>query len=759
MAKKQIEKKPAPAEDKLSAYSPILLVLPLIWGGIVLYNNLKVYPVNPNFIGNFLSSDPEFGIASFFYLFSYFKEIGVAALMLVSAYGIGRFIAGAFKLVFDPAEEFVFSSAIGLTAVIYFTLLCGSLSLLYKLPLAALLLAGLFAAFREFMANKAKFKLNLSLSKTSFLVKILGLIAFVVFLFVLIGALSPETFYDSMKYHLGVPKYWLMHNNTHPIQNFEYSYYPVNIHLLYTVALMFGNEITAKMIHFMFGALTSLLIYQWCKKNFTKETGVASVFIFVTIPLVPVVMWKTSIELGLAFFETLAALSFVYYLTCAEGEKKQWMILAAVFCGTAMGGKYLSIYSLISISAVFIIYQAVKKADIKKIILNTGILATLAIIFVLPYLIRNYVSTGVMTYPYQFSFKSDVTALMREKPLLLADPGIPDRSFKYFSTLPWEIAMGRKTQEPFSGAILLLCLPLPFLFRKTDKKIKLLAYYCLAYYLCWFLVRTYFRYLVPLTPTLGIVFAYYIIAGISRSKFAKSLFMVMLLILGLSSLTFTTQILRGSMDPLRVVFGHQSKRDYLFTQRQSYPSPYYGVIDWANNNLPKDSTILFLGECRGFHSERKFITYTLSDYCPLIQWTDKCRNADDLYAVTKEKGVTHILLNMSEGTRLAVYDGLHFEAGELRIFAQFWQKYVKEIYRDIGDISIPQQGISSMKTQQPEWWAGYSSNPNNYVYLYEIMTVEDAVKPHQPPRNFFLEPQLYSKERWLKIQEGWNTSK
>jgi hypothetical protein len=235
-------------------------------------------------------------------------------------------------------------------------------------------------------------------------------------------------------------------------------------------------------------------------------------------------------------------------------------------------------------------------------------------------------------------------------------------------------------------------------------------------------------------------------------RYARNFLMAAVILVGVSNLVFTVSIELTSMNPWGVVKGAQSKAEYLSAMRPSYPNPYYGVAEWINRNLPENSTVMLLGEYRGFYFERKFETQTVVDHTSLVLMLKEARNADDLYDALGKKGITHILLSIPEGRRLASYDTLDFEPSQMKVLIQFWNRYITEVHRDIGDLSLPQQGIYSMRKQQPEWWQRYSSDPNNYIYLYEILSREDSQKPHIVPLNRFLTPELYPPARWEQLK-------
>src|SRR3989339_1641197 len=751
MKKNRQKQQPSKPEAAPSAvlFHPLLLVPFLVWGYFVLANYLKPYPAGFNFGGMFFFGAENVSLMNIFNLLSYVPHFLFAAFLFVSAFGLGRFALNVFKISSLEEGEYIYSTALGLCLIIYSTLLIGSLGLLYKPLVLILPVFGAVYAFAKASVNKPV--LSFSVSKIPFLMKILLLIVAAELVFTLIGSLANETFYDSLKYHIGVPHYWILNHKISAIPNFEYSYYPVNIHLLYMLGLMFGNDITAKLIHYAFGILSAAAIYQWSRKRFSNETGVMAVLIFFSVPFVYMVMWKTAIELGLAFFETMAVLSFINFLTEAPEKKTRWAVLSALFCGTAIGGKYLSVYSLIAIVAAAAVYFIAKKQVSKRNLYYAGLIVFVSLFLVAPYLVRNQILTGKFAYPYNIGFKSEITASLRDVQVDFNDPPKPDRTIRNFLTLPWSLTMGAKTQEPLSGALLLLFVPFIFLFRNSDEKIKSLLIYCGVYYFLWFYVRTYFRYIVPLMPALSIAIAYFLTVP-KLSKYFKFIALSALTVLFVSILNLLVMTEAATMDPLRVVLGLESKKYYLSTSRPSYPTPYYQSLEWANLNLPDGSRIMFLGECRGYYSANKFITHTLSDYNPLVVMASRANNGDELYKLLKAEGVTHLLFNVPEARRIASYDMFHFEPKDLKVVLQFWDKYVAQLYAEPGDMAAPQQGIHSMKKQQAQWWSQYSAMPQNSVYIYRIMDSEEASKPHRPPLNFFLDKEIYSADRWKRFE-------
>jgi hypothetical protein len=73
---------------------------------------------------------------------------------------------------------------------------------------------------------------------------------------VLIGSILvmdgvPPISRDALTHHLAVPKLYVKHGGMVEIPALAFSYYPMNLDLLYTVPLIFGNDIAPKYVHLL----------------------------------------------------------------------------------------------------------------------------------------------------------------------------------------------------------------------------------------------------------------------------------------------------------------------------------------------------------------------------------------------------------------------------------------------------------------------------------------------------------------------------
>ncbi|MEN3013344.1 MAG: glycosyltransferase family 39 protein [Endomicrobiia bacterium] len=689
-------------------------------------------------------------LKNFIFLFDFnkfkllFGSLLVAFLIILSCLGYGIFVCKLFRLL---NKKLILNLILGCGVFALIIFMCGLVGLIYKFTFLLLVIIGLIIAIIH--THKIFIKEKIFFPKFNFFEIILFFIFLCAVFINLLGALTPETFFDSQFYLLGLLNQWkLQHKITFNPYIFS-SLYPFNINMLYLVGLELNNDITAKLMHWSFGIISCLLLYAFLKQYFSNTTVLLSIIIFYTVPTVMAVSWKTAIELGITMFDTAMVLCMLEYFIKKE---KFWLVLSGVFGGFALGSKYLSLLECFSICIVFFIFKLILEKDRFFITLKTFLYFLFPLVLIAsPWYLRNLILTGNPIFPF-FAHK---IGLIKPRIIgnIFADPPHPEFSFKNYFLFLWPLTLGQLQQESYPGGVFLTFFPLLFIFKNIDKKIKFLSMYVLMCLLLWIpLGRFYLRYFIPVLPVVGILYGYFISEN-NFPKMLKNIIYLSLLFIVISNMNFAMRILHVTQTPSQFVFTDMSIKEYLSTQRPSYPCPYYQVADWINKNLSKDSTILLLGETRGLFFKRKFFTHGVLEYSPLLEMLKKIKTPEELYEEFKKKNITHILLNVPEAKRLAGYDNFYFEQEEFKIWCKFWNKYIKEIYRDIADIALPERGIYSMKKQLPQWWQQYSSDPANYVYLYEIIPKDQAEnKKHKPPYNFFLHKELYSQERWEKIK-------
>lgn len=181
------------------------------------------------------------------------------------AYGIGKPVLNLFIKKSDTlAEDFVFSSGLGLGILGYAVYIIGSFGFLYPRPiiislfLFALLAAPYVYSFIRKLdwLSAAKAAVSLGLFEKFLLAAIIAISSMCLF-----GSMAPEIGNDALVYHLHHPKIFIQNHKIGYIPYTRESLWPYLTEMLFTVGLLFKSVSLAKMFNFLFGVLSMLSVY------------------------------------------------------------------------------------------------------------------------------------------------------------------------------------------------------------------------------------------------------------------------------------------------------------------------------------------------------------------------------------------------------------------------------------------------------------------------------------------------------------------
>ncbi len=506
-------------------------------------------------------------------------------------------------------------------------------------------------------------------SKNGFRLLVLTLTMLVAVIVVM--SMVPPVSKDALVHHLAVPKLYLNNGGIYEIPFMDFSYYPMNLDLLYMIPLYFGNDIVPKLIHFLFALLTAWLIFSYLKKREGLVYGLAGALFFLSIPVIVKLSINVYVDLGVIFFSFASLLLMMKWLQ--EGFRYKYLIYSGIMCGLALGTKYNSLITFVLLS-LFIPFLYSRFTENKKTIFFRSILA--CVIFILtalavfsPWMIRNCYWKGNPVYPlYNKVFNPPVSVatvnadkngekkvrqnrgLFTYRHLVYGESGLE------ISMLPLRIFFHGRDGDPqyFDGKLnpfllifsLLAFIPVknvPVSFRR--EKLIMLCFSILFILIALFTAVFRIRYIAPIIPPLtvlsilGIKNLYGILNGILLrfNKVAGSMIVASLFVICLALNASYIIKLFGKVDPLPYISGKTTRDEYI-----SVYIPEYPALKYINENLPSNSKIFFiyLGK-RGYYCDREYI-FNLG----LLHRTIlKANDSQELLAGFRDKSVTHLLVN------------------------------------------------------------------------------------------------------------------
>ena len=138
---------------------------------------------------------------------------------------------------------------------------------------------------------------------------------------------------------------YLANGGIYEIPSMHFSYFPMNLDMLYLLPLYFGKDIAAKYIHFSFALFTAGLLYWYLKDVLNRTYGLIGALFFLTIPVIVKLSVTVYVDLGLIFFSWACLYFFLKWWDISFAPR--YLIFAGISCGLALGTKYNGLILLV----------------------------------------------------------------------------------------------------------------------------------------------------------------------------------------------------------------------------------------------------------------------------------------------------------------------------------------------------------------------------------------------------------------------------
>jgi 4-amino-4-deoxy-L-arabinose transferase-like glycosyltransferase len=502
-------------------------------------------------------------------------------------------------------------------------------------------------------------------------------VALILSVIVSIGILGsvPPVDRDSLTHHLYVPKLYLKHGGIYEISAVEFSYFPMNLDLLYTAALYFGNDILPKYIHFAFALLTAWLIYRYLKCRLNTLYALYGVLLFLSIPIIVKLSITAYVDLGLIFFSMFS----IYYLhKWVENDfRLKYLVISAVGCGLGLGTKYNGLITLFLLT-LFVPFSYSRmstggKNSFFKPLGYCAVYLSVSLIVFSPWMIRNIVWKQNPVYPLYDSWFHPQAPIAFSETVTEDSDGAPKRMGhflirKYVFHEPWwqtalipvRIFFEGKDDDPayFDGKLTPLIFMLPFFaFFRIRNKAALFRYEISTFlaFSVFFLLYAFvttdmrIRYIAPIVPplvVLSIIGLETLLVWIREVTPDRRLIWIQICVWACVLALLPSGYLIGQFDKIKVIpyiSGEIDRDSYIMEFRPEYPA-----IRFANQNLPDTARILaiFLGN-RGYYFDRN----VLFDMKLPIPANGSASSGKTVEVLLHRQGITHLLIRYDQFDR------------------------------------------------------------------------------------------------------------
>lgn len=214
------------------------------------------------------------------------------------------------------------------------------------------------------------------------------------FLFSLIPILAPSTAadWDTIAYHLAIPKLWIQAGRIEYIPFIHHSNFPFCADNLYIWGLQWGGQQGAKAFSGCFLAFGMLALYGLAKEFYGAGAAKWATAAFLTAP---VVLWES----GTAYVDLAQGLFVGLGVVLLFQDFTQHFLVGSLLLGFGVASKYTGLQSVLAVAAVAPI--ALWKAEGGAQALRKAALASLLAVAVgSPWLIRNELVVGNPVFPF-----------------------------------------------------------------------------------------------------------------------------------------------------------------------------------------------------------------------------------------------------------------------------------------------------------------------------------------------------------------------
>ena len=481
----------------------------------------------------------------------------------------------------------------------------------------------------------------------------------------------PPVSRDALTHHLAVPKLYLQHGGIYEIPHLSFSYYPMNLDLLYLIPLYFNNDILPKFIHFVFAIATAVLICWYLARRINLTYGLLGGLFFLTIPVIVRLSSTVYVDLGLIFFLFTSLLCLFRWIE--TGFKPGYLIAGAVFCGLALGTKYNGLVGLflLALFAAFVYarYNAGHKFAGFKAAGWCAVFITIALLVFSPWMIRNVAWTGNPVYPlYNSVFESVADSEKtgpendEERPARVSHIQFRrlayNESWAEIALIPLRVFFQGEDDNPryFDGRtspfLLILSVFAFWGIRTAGRQMKTEKFMMLFFavlFLLYACVKTSIRirYFSPIIPPLVILSMYGLhnlqsaiqdrIPGLPEWTKKTVILIIVFAMLGTNAAYMAERFNKDQ--PLAYITGQFTRDQYIQKFR-----PEYASFEYANKNLAENDKIfgLFLGN-RGYYSD---IPIEFGN--DLLQWSAPGpEKGSGIAKAMRKNGFTHLLINFN----------------------------------------------------------------------------------------------------------------
>lgn len=449
----------------------------------------------------------------------------------------------------------------------------------------------------------------------------------------------PEGYHDSLLYHLAIPQQMFVTGSLTPMLHNFTTYLPLGSEMLYLP--LAANDYAARLLQFAFAMMIFGLVYYSFQGRERMIAGLVCIsgfayfeFLRASVTVLPEINVAAYAIAGWLMIERFIGRRAVKYLA-----------VAGIMFGFAAGAKYQGLVAGAAGASALLFVSLLDKKAFMRSVLSAGLVLLMALAVFSPWMIRSLLLTGDPVFP-SGHFLFGAGNISDE------DIAVINSIWSYrapeaagiagFLTMPFREAVS----SGGTASLLLLLVPLPFLLIKRKEGFSAVAIALLFFYVVWWFLAPHPRYFVPAVPLILLIGARGA-AALPDKKAFRTVFAAVIAIVFAINFIPVCQSLYETLRPFEF---YKSGFDRPAYEQRLTTSPF-AAFNFLNEQTPKNSKILLIGESRGYNLRRSYHASSPYERQLMIDYLEQYKTAPALRSELKKAGYEYILVNFAEWKR------------------------------------------------------------------------------------------------------------
>ena len=454
-------------------------------------------------------------------------------------------------------------------------------------------------------------------------------------------AMSPPVSWDAGTYHLTLPRLFVAVGGFREVPLNVYSYWPLNVQLLFALAMLAQDYVLAKLLHFALGAATLFALYAGCRAGHRPASGWLAMPLLLANGVIAYQLRVAYVDLGYAFL----LLAGFLFLNLALDREPRALWLAGLCCGLAAGVKVTGIAGATIVGALYLprLVATLRRgegSELRKFL--TRFVAPVLALW-LPWLVRAAYLTGNPFYPllYQRFGGPDWSAgLSARLQAWQSSIGMGREPTDYLLLPVRAILAGGRGYQRFDGELAAFWIVLTPLALWLAWRVPL-ARRCLGvaglYFIYWALSSQQMRFLIPALPLLAIAGAVAIVELIGRLPASRRR-------IALAAAFGAATLFVVATQARVLAAGYRTLGVYWTAQGDLRQSAVHPVYSFVNDQLPADARLLMLNTNQRFFCHREVLADSFFEASQIAEWLSPAADVATLRRLLAERGISHLLI-------------------------------------------------------------------------------------------------------------------